>query len=138
MPGVKDLPGATVHRVTIPAMANAATDDEFAVFVAPGNMKITGFNVVPAVAVVAAATNFTTLSVRNRGAAAAGTALPYSRSYVATNAAANVNDGANAVVSATAADVLVAAGDVITVQRVHSGTGIALPAMTVEVLAQYR
>jgi hypothetical protein len=98
---------------------------------------VVGVNIVPNALITAAATNFSTLNVRNRKADASGAALPYSRSYLATNAPALVND-ANAVASGTAADALVNTGDVITVSRVHSGTGIALPAMTVEVLVQYR
>lgn len=135
MPGIDDLPGSRILRIAIPAMAAAGTDDEFEICVA-GKNKVVGANWIPTAAVTANGTNYTTISVRNRGAAAAGTALPVSRSYAATNSAAHVAEAMT--LSATAADLLLAAGDVITVQRLHTGTGVAVPAGTVELLVQNR
>jgi hypothetical protein len=134
----RDLAGTHSSRITIPAMGSATTDDEFPVMVCGSALKIVGINILPTAAITHNATNYTTVSVRNRGGAAAGTALPFGRAYSATDAPAFENDGGNAVASATASDPLCNAGDIVTVQRVHSGTGLALPAMTVEVVYQYR
>lgn len=130
--GVSDLPGTHTVRVQLPAaMVAAGTDDETPGVVMPFNATIKGGRFIPLAAVTANGTNFTTLSVRNRGAAAAGTALPLTRSWAATNSAAFVADALT--VSGTASDLAVNAGDVLTVQRLHSGTGVVVPAGTVEI-----
>lgn len=115
------------------AQATAATNEEFAVWRIPPisegvatGIKITGAIWVPDAAVAANVTNFGVLSVRNRGAADAGTALPVTRSYAATNSVARVPEAMT--LSATAADALCAAGDVLTVQRLFTGTGVIIPA----------
>lgn len=133
MPNIEaEIAGTRTLRVQIPVvMASAATDDEYPGVVMPTNATVTGGRFVPLAAVTAAGTNFTTLSVRNRGAAGAGATLPLGRSWAAVNSAAFVPD--TMVLSATATDLAVNKGDTLTVQRVHSGTGIAIPAGTVEI-----
>ena len=100
-------------------------------FVCPFNATIKALRVVPSAAVAANGTNFAVLSLRNRGQAGAGAALPASRSWVAGNSAAFVPDAGT--LSGTASDLAALAGDVLTVQRVHSGTGVLIPACVVEV-----
>lgn len=134
MPGTKDLPGSSAKRITLAAMTGATADDEFAVFVAENAMKITGVNWVPDAAVTHSGTNYTVLSVRNRKADASGSVLPWSRSYVATDSTALVKE--TGTLSSTASDLLLNAGDVITVQRLHTASGLALPAGVVEILVQ--
>jgi len=129
---LSSLPGTQQLRVQIPvAMGSATTDDEYPGVVAPTNLTIKAVRFVPLAAVTANGTNFTVLSVRNRGAAGAGTALPASRSWAATNSAAFVPD--TCALSGTASDLLVSAGDVLTVQRVHTASGVIIPAGTVEI-----
>jgi hypothetical protein len=136
MPAVKDLRGD--HSVTVPvaAMTGATVDNEQAAFVAPFNLKITGVKWLPSAAVTANGTNFSVLSVRNRGAAGSGTALPASRSYAATNSAAWV--GEDCTLSGTASDLLVNAGDTLTVQMIHTASGVVIPAGTVRISYQAR
>jgi hypothetical protein len=133
---LKELAGDLVFTIAIAGQATAGTADEFTGFVAPFNLKITGVKWVPAAAVTADPTNNCVVNLRNRGAAAAGAALPASRSYAATNSAAYVSEAMT--LSATAADLLVSAGDVLTVSKVNGGTGLALPKGTVQVHAQVR
>lgn len=135
--GVRELSGTHQARITIPAaMASATTDDEIEGFVAGNNIVIKAARFIPAAAVTANGTNFTTLSLCNRKADASGSAAPASRSWAATNSVAHVPDALT--LSATASDLLAAAGDVITVKRVHSGTGVVVPAGVVEVDYQQR
>lgn len=133
---VKELRGDLVFTIPVAGQATAGTADEFSGFVAPFPLKITGAKWVPAAAVTADGSNYFTLNLRNRGAAAAGTALPASRSYVATNSVAFVPEAMT--LSGTAADLLVAEGDVLTVSKVNTGTGLAMPDGVVQVHAQAR
>jgi len=129
---INSMPGTQTLRVQLPvAMASATTDDEYPGIVAPCNLTVKAARFVPLAAVTANASNFTTLSVRNRKADASGTALPASRSWAATNSTAFVAD--SCALSGTASDLLVNSGDVLTVQRIHSGTGVVIPAGTVEI-----
>lgn len=133
---LKEIAG-DVFQVALPfAGAAGGTPLEVSAFVAPANMSVSGMKWLPAAAITANATNFFTLSLRNRGAAGAGTALPVSRSYAATNSVAWVNEACT--LSATAADLLLAAGDSLTVQKVESGTGLTCPAGLVVVSLRFR
>jgi hypothetical protein len=131
--GIADLSGPHVINYCIPTpMAAAGTDDEFVIFKAGDTNKTpTGIQLVsatwtPLAAVTANGTNYGVLSVRNRGAAGAGTALPFTRSYIATNSVAFTPEAMT--VSGTAADLVVANGDVLTVQRLHTASGVVIPA----------
>lgn len=132
----KDISGDLVEPIPVAGQATAGTADEFSVFVAPFNLKITAVKWVPAAAVTADGTNYFTLNLRNRKADASGTALAASRSYIATNSVAFVAEAMT--LSATAADLLVAAGDVLTVSKVNTGTGLAMPDGLVQVHYQVR
>src|SRR5690349_2048471 len=104
--------------------------------IVPFDMTITGVKWIPKAAVTADPTNFFTLNLRNRKADASGSALPASRAYSATNSVAFVAEAMT--LSSTAADLLLSAGDVLTVSKVNSGTGLAMPGGTVQVTAQAR
>lgn len=138
MPAVKDLRGDHAVTVTVTAMAAAGTDNEQAALVAPFNLKVTGVKWTPAANVTSAATNYSTLSVRNRKADASGSALPASRSYNTGNPNSTAWVAEDCTLSGTASDLLVNAGDVLTVQMIHSGTGIQLPAGSVRISYQAR
>ena len=91
---------------------------------------------VPAAAVTANATNYFTATLRNRKADASGAAQPATRSYAATNSSAFVSEAMT--LSSTAADLLIAAGDVLSVEKLNTGTGLAMPKGTIQVHAQVR
>jgi len=129
-----ELSGPRYLSARIPAMANATTDLEVNLDALPGAAKIIGVKWIPDAAVTANGTNYTTLSVRNRGAAGAGSVLPASRSYAATNSSAFVAE--DMTLSSTASDLVCAAGDVLTVQALHTASGVALPAGLVRVAYQ--
>lgn len=135
MPQLKEIRGDQVFLLPVAGQATAGTADEFTGFVAPFPLKITGVKWVPKAAITADGSNYFTLNLRNR-TTGAGSALPASRSYAATNSTAFVAE--DMTLSGTAADLLVAAGDVLTVSKVNTGTGLAMPAGTVQVHAQAR
>lgn len=137
MTQINELSGNHTVRIQLQtAMAAAGTDDEFVVATMPSNATITAAKWVPAAAVTANGTNFSILSVRNRGAAGAGTALPATRSYAATNSVALVAE--SMTLDATAANLNVTAGDVLTVQRLHTASGVVIPAGVVEISYKIR
>jgi uncharacterized protein YjdB len=132
-----EIAGDHVFRTRFAAaMADAVTDDEVVAFVAPFNLTITGVDWTPDAAVTANGTNYSAVSVRNRKADSSGSVLPASRSYAATNSAARVKEAMT--LSSTAADLNVAAGDVITLQRIHTASGVIVPAGVVEIKAKVR
>lgn len=138
MTQVKQLSGDHTANLPVTGMAAPGTASEQAVFVAPFNVKVTGVKWVPATAVTAAATNYSTLSVRNRGAAGAGVALPASRSYNTGNPNSVAFAAEDMTLSGTAADLLLNAGDALTVQMLPTGTGIQIPAGAVRISYQAR
>lgn len=131
----KELRGDRTLLIAVPGQATASTADEFAGVVAPINLKITAVKWIPAAAVTANATNYFTLTLRNR-TTGAGAALPAQRSYAATNSVALVAEAMT--LSGTAADLLVAAGDVLSVEKLVTGTGLAMPDGVVQVTYQAR
>jgi len=134
MPGVQDLPGDIIlYDLTVTAMA-AAGEQVAARMPYAGVVTAAWWS--PAAAVTANVTNYATLGLRNRGAAGAGTALPAVRSYAATNSVAWVPEAMT--LDATVANRQFAAGDLITIQSVWTGSGLALPAGTVTLHVQWR
>lgn len=131
---VKELRGSFFADVPAAGQPTAGTPDEFAGFVAPFDMKVVGAVWVPEAAITANGTNFFTLTVRNRKADASGTALPAQRSYAATNSVAFAPE--DMTLSSTAADLVLAEGDHLTVEKLVSGTGLAMPAGVVRLYLQ--
>lgn len=135
MPLSTELRGDQLFDLYVPGVA-AATPIEVPGLVAPANLLITGVRWVPNAAVTANASNFATLSFRNRTGAGVGTAVPATRSYAATNSVAQVAEAMT--LSGTATDLQVAAGDVLTLGIVHSGTGLTIPPGLIQIAARYR
>ncbi|MEU4576617.1 hypothetical protein [Nonomuraea sp. NPDC023979] len=130
---VKDLRGDHVFAIPVAGQATASTADEFVAMVAPFDMTITRVKWVPTTAVTANGTNYFTLTLRNR-TTGAGTALPAQRSYAATNSVAFAAE--DMTLSGTEAALNVAAGDVLTVEKLVTGTGLAMPDGTVQIFAR--
>ncbi|MCX5888067.1 MAG: hypothetical protein NTY36_01280 [Deltaproteobacteria bacterium] len=101
-------------------------------FVAHKDLRIKGVKATAEAAVIGANTNSVTLALRNLGADGSGTV------DIATLAlTSGVNLGADTPkvipLSATAADLLVTAGDVLTFRQVKVGNGMNIAAMHGEV-----
>jgi hypothetical protein len=90
---------------------------------------ITEIRWIPGAAMTANGTNYCTLTCRNR-ASGAGTVVPATRSWAATNSVATTPEVLT--LSSTATDLQLAAGDVLTAHFTHSGTGLAIPAGIVQ------
>lgn len=132
----KELSGDLVHTFQIPAVAAAAALEQ-PLLIVPWNALITGVRWVPGAAVTANGTNYATLAFRNRGAAGGGSVQPATaRSYATVNSVATVAE--TMALSATAADLLANAGDVLTATIAHTGTGLAIPAGLLQVALRVR
>ena len=106
------------------AVATAGTDNESPIFRAPFNLKVTAVRFIPETAVVGGATNFATVAVRNKGAAGTGTTVVASKAFdTATTDDVAAFDEDAITLSATAANLLVAEGEVLAANVTKDGTG---------------
>lgn len=112
----------------------AASDLETPVLVAPYAGTVTTVEYIPRTTLTGANTESRTCSLINKGAAGSGTTAPALKAFVsAVNATANVP--CTITNSSTAADLDIAAGDVLTWKSLHVGsTGLADPGGTVKVV----
>lgn len=109
-----------------PGHTTAGTAKECTIGRAPFAGTITAVTFLPATAITGAATNYFTLNVRNRAQDGAGTKVPAALAF-SNGVNASVHDEKTITLSATASDLTVAAGDIITVEKAVSGTGLACP-----------
>lgn len=111
---------------TIDAAA-AAADSSGAYIIAPFAGTVTAAEIIAAAALTGANTESRTFQLHNRGQAGSGTTLVASKAFTSgVNAAAD--DATSLTLSATAADLVVAAGDVLEFTSLHVGaTGLAAP-----------
>lgn len=133
MPTMSEIRGDQVFTIPVLGQATAGTADEWAGVKVPFDCVVKSAKWIPSAAVVADVTNYATLNLRNRGAAGAGSTLPASRSYSAISSTAFVAEEMT-----LSADVNLTAGDVLTVSKVNSGTGLAIPDGVVQVHVQVR
>lgn len=132
---LEDLAGDHVFTIAVLGQATAGTADEWSGLVMPFRGRVTAVKWVPAAAVTADGTNYTTVNLRNRGTDASGSDLVASRSYIANNSTAFVPETMTLGASALRD---VDEGDVLTVSKVNTGTGLALPDGVVQVHVQVR
>jgi hypothetical protein len=118
--------------VDVPGQATAATPGEWLVAPAPVRGRVVQVDWIPAAAITANGTNFFSLTVRNR-AAGAGTTNVATRSYAATNGVAWTRETQPLVALAVAANLVVAKNDVLTVEKLVTAGGLAMPAGIVTV-----
>lgn len=126
MPGLQDIPGDQAIRGYFPGHATAGTAIEQVIGRAPFRCTVTAVEFVPNTTQAGANTNSFTLNVRNR-VGAAGTAVPASLAFLAGVDLTALTPKA-ITLSATAADLVLAEGDVITVEKAVVGSGLACPA----------
>lgn len=134
MPLFKELRGDLTFTVAIPPTA-AGTAVEVPIVKLPFNATITKVEFVPGANMTANGTNFCTLNVRNRQTGA-GTVVPASRAWSSTNSVSTTPE--TLTLSSTASDLQPAAGDVLSAHFTHSGTGLAIPASSVQVTVRGR
>lgn len=129
MPGLQDVPGVHSFTFSVAGQSTAATNDDFVGPVIPFACQVTAVYWTPAAAITADGTNYFDLTLQN------GSTVVATRSYIATNSVALTKE--SMTLSATAANLLLAAGDVITAKKTKAASGLAMPdgSITVEVQA---
>lgn len=112
------------------ASTGAGADASGRYVVAPFAGTVTAASVITAAAITGANTESRTIQLFNRGQAGAGTTLLASKAFtLAVNAVAD--DETALALTATAADLIVASGDVLEFVSLHVGaTGLAGPEFT--------
>jgi hypothetical protein len=119
----KDLRGDTPFTWVLPATAaGTAYEQPLAKFAY--NALVTEIVFAPGAAMTANGTNFCTLTIRNR-TTGAGTVTFGNRAWSATNSVATTPE--TLTLSATATDLYIASGDLITAHVTHGGSGLAFP-----------
>lgn len=131
---LSEMSGDLLYPIFVPGQGTAGTADEWSGLVAPFDLQVTAVKWIPHAAITANGTNYFTLNLRNR-VAGAGTALPASRSYAATDSVAFVPE---AMTLGSASALLVAAGDILSVEKLVTASGLAMPDGLVVVTARIR
>ena len=91
--------------------------------------RIVKVEFVPTAAITANGTNFSTLTLQNKGPLKTGTTAVATRSWAATNSVAGTKE--QFALSGTPANLEVKAGDRLDLVQTHGGTGLAIPTGTV-------
>ncbi len=131
---IRDLQGDVAELAErVPGQATAGTAGEWALGVVPFRARVTSVTFAPEAAVTGAATNHFRLDVRNREDGAGSDDV----------AALAFDDGVDAAAWAATDipltdDVDVDEGDVLTVEKIVVGNGLAMPAGVVSVTLQAR
>ena len=121
----------------MPAVSTAGNDDDTVLTQAPFDCTVTAVEYIPEAAITGVATNNRTVSLVNKGQAGSGTTSVATLTFGSgTDAAAN-NEKA-LTLSATAANLDLAAGDTLLWRSIHNATGITDPGGLVRVTVSRR
>lgn len=119
-----ELGGTLQVTAYVPSQATAGTDDNWPVWQAPLKCKITAVNFVPSAAITANGTNFSTYTLTRYTAGASGATVA-SRAWSATDSVAETPEAMT--LSGTAANLLLAVDDTLSVVKTHGGSGLTIP-----------
>lgn len=122
---------ATLSENT-PGVGTAASDDTIMLGEAPFAGTVTAVSYTPDADITGAATNYRRLALINRGASGAGSTVVAELSFVG-GVNATAGDELTIPLSGTAANLVVAAGDVLAWFSDAVGTGLADPGGLVQV-----
>lgn len=128
-----DSNSKTVTHITriFDSADTAGTNWEKSVYTAPFAMVVVGIKIIPD-ATFGQATDYSALAVTNKGSAGAGTNVLASKTFNSTNVATAFEVSDFGAISTPN----LAAGDVLTLKKTHSGAGQAIPGAAVEILLQ--
>lgn len=124
----EDLLGTDWTEVPTPnGWSTAGTADEWPAFTAHKRIKITAVKLVPATDIVGDATNYATVSAENKGTDGTGTDEIASFAFdTATTDDVDAFDEKALTLSTTAADLVIEAGEVVSIKKAVTGTGEAV------------
>ena len=122
---LSDMLNVIRFHVPIPVDFNTAgTADEEPVLIAPIACTVTGVTLVPETAITGHATNYATLSLENKGAAGTGTdeVASFAFDTPTTDDVAAFDEKA-LTLSATAANLVVTAGQILSIKKALGAAG---------------
>lgn len=135
---LKDIQGEQILMAThVASTGNAASTGGQAVGRVPFRAVVTAVKFIADAAVTGATGDAPTLTLKNRGAAGAGTTAVAAKAFI-TGEDMVAFAPEDITVSATAADLLVAEGDVLSIDKTVAGSGTVIPAGTVVVYGKAR
>lgn len=124
MSQVKELRGTLYASLYVPSQATLGTDDNWPLWYAPNKVKVTGVTFVPSAAITANGTHYSVYTLTRYTAGASGTTVA-TRSWIATDSVAETPEAFT--LSATAANLVLAAGDTLSMVKTHGGNGLVIP-----------
>lgn len=119
-----ELGGSLQVAVYVPSQATLGTDDNWPVWQAPLKCKILSATFVPSAAITANATHYSVYTLTRYTAGASGTTVA-TRSWAATDSVAETPEAMT--LSGTAANLLLAVDDTLSVVKTHGGNGLVIP-----------
>lgn len=131
-------PLVRVIDANVPSVSTAGNDDDTIVGQAPFDCTVTAVEYVPEAAITGAATNHRTFSLVNKGAAGSSSTTVASLAFDSGSVTASANNERAITLSATAANLDLAAGDTLLWRSIHIGTGITDPGGLVRVTVTRR
>jgi hypothetical protein len=121
---IKEMGGNLTVPVNLESTGNAASTGNLPAWVAPYKCTITAVSLVPSAAITADGTNYAVYTLTRHTAGATATTVA-TRSWIATNSAAVTAEAMT--LSATAANLILAQGDTLTIVKTAAGTGLVIP-----------
>jgi hypothetical protein len=125
MSSIQELSDFQVAGTYAGQAAAANTTLQLAGLVMPWKGTVKGVVFVPSAAITANVTNFSILTIQNRGPLLSGVVAMASRTWAAVNSVAGVAEAFT--LNATAANLEVAAGDNIQVAQTSGAAGLLIP-----------
>jgi sensor domain CHASE-containing protein len=129
MTGRADDTSGYVKVVELPAVAAADTSTVVVPEGIPYDARVLRVDLVPRAAITANGTNFSTLSLQNKGPLGSGSTVVATRTWAAGNSVAGAKE--QMTLSGTPANLELKAGDQLQVVHGTGGTGLAMPATSV-------
>lgn len=129
---VDTSPLQRVLETTVPAVSAGTAQDQ-TISEAPFAGTVSLVEFIPEADITGAATNFRTFRVVNKGTDGNGTTVVASLAFSSSGVTASDFDSKAITLSATAANLVVAEGDVLAWDETVAGTGLATPGGKVRV-----
>lgn len=116
--------GTLYHQMYLASQATLGTDDNWPVWYSPYKSQIISATFVPSAAITANATHYSVYTLTRYTAGASATTVA-TRTWAATDSVAETAEAMT--LSGTAANLLLAAADTLSVVKTHGGNGLVIP-----------
>lgn len=133
MTQLKEIRGNIEYQTFLESTGNAASTGNLTVFIARRKCTVTGVAILPSAAITADGTNNAVYTLTRHTAGATATTVA-TRSWAATNSVALTEEAMT--LSATAANLILAVNDTLTIIKTVGGTGLVIPALTIMITYQ--